>query len=113
MGVDGGVESEDGFVARSLLIENLNVIFDERKQAACMFLFPAAGLQDRSRLQAPYCARKAKAQERRGDPRHSHGIYVRRGHGRRCHTAALQVPAAATAEGEDALAQLSQQLHQG
>lgn len=32
---------------------------------------------------------------------------------RRGHTAALQVPAAAAAEGEDSLAQLPQQLHQG
>lgn len=79
-----------------------------------MILFPpAAGLQDRSRLQAPNSARKAQAQERRGDPRHGHSVYVRGGHGRRCHTAALQVPAAAAAEGEDALAQLAQQLHQG
>lgn len=73
----------------------------------------AAGLQDRSRLQASYRAREAKAQERRGDPRHSHGLYVRGGHGRWCHTAALQVPSAAAAEGEDTLAQLAQQLHQG
>lgn len=76
-----------------------------------MFLFPAAGLQDRSRLQAPYHAREAEAQERRGDPRHGHSLYVWGGRGR--HTAALQVPAAAAAEGEDALAQLAQQLHQG
>lgn len=77
-----------------------------------MVLFPAAGLPDRSRLQAPNCAGKAKAQERRGDPCHGHGVHVCRGHGQRCCTAALQVAAAATAEGEDTLAQLAQQLHQ-
>lgn len=76
-------------------------------------IFPAAGLQDRPHLQAAYCAREAKAQERRGNPRHGHGVHVRRGHGQCSHAAAPEVPAAAAAEGEDALAQLAQQLHQG
>lgn len=70
-----------------------------------------AGLQDGLRLQTPHRAREAEAQERSGDPCHSHGVHVWRG--RRRHPAALQVPAAATAEGEDTLAQFTQQLHQG
>lgn len=78
-----------------------------------MAMFPAAGLQDGSRLQAAYCARKAEAQERRGNPRHRHGVHVLRRRGRRSHAAAHEVPAATAAEGEDALAQLPQQLHQG
>lgn len=78
-----------------------------------MILCPAAGLQDRLCLPAPHRAGEAEAQERRGDPRHCHSVHVRGGRGRWRHTSALQVPAAAAAEGEDALAQLTQQLHQG
>lgn len=76
-------------------------------------MFSAAGLPHRPRLQAAYCAGKAETQERRGNPRHGHGVHVLGGHGRRPHQAAPEVPAAAAAEGEDALAQLAQQLHQG
>lgn len=78
----------------------------------CVILCPAAGLQDRLRLPASHRPGEAKAQERRGDPCHCHSIHVRGGRWQR-HTAALQVPAAAAAEGEDALAQFTQQLHQG
>lgn len=83
------------------------------EEAAPTLCFCAAGLQDRPRLQAADCAGEAAAQERRGNPRHGHGVHVRRGHGRRSHEAAAEVPAAAAAKGEDALAQLAQQLHQG
>lgn len=87
--------------------------FHIKENKLSVILFPAAGLQNGLRLQAPHCPWEAEAQERGGDPRHCHGIYVRGGWRQCRHTAAIQVPAAATAEGEDTLAQLAQQLHQG
>lgn len=51
-----------------LVVVNLNKL--------CVIFFPAAGLQDGLRLQAPHCQGEAEAQERRGDSCHCHGIYV-------------------------------------